>query len=104
MFIRRRRPLMRATMVGGTAYYAGKKMQQGREREAEPEYRIQELEAQQGAASAAPASAHVAAGSPGGAISSDAMAQLKQLAELKESGALTEEEFELQKRRLLGTS
>jgi hypothetical protein len=104
MFIRRRRPLMRATMVGGTAYYAGKKMRQERERQAEQEYRIQELGAQQGAASAAPVAAPVAPASLGGAISSDAMAQLKQLAELKDSGALTEEEFEVQKRRLLGTS
>ena len=53
----RRRPLMRATMVGGTAYYAGKKVQQGREREYEQEARIQDLEAQQTMPQAAPAPA-----------------------------------------------
>ena len=81
MFVRRRRPLMRAAMVGGTAY-AGKKMQEGR------------------AAAPAPTTAPA---SPG-AISSEAMAQLKLLAELKDSGVLTEEEFEVQKHRLMGTS
>src|SRR2546423_748791 len=43
----RRRPLMRAAMVGGTAYVAGKHVAAGQEREAEQEARIQDLEAQQ---------------------------------------------------------
>jgi BMFP domain-containing protein YqiC len=94
---RRRRPLARAAMVGGTAYVAGKHVQQGREREAEQEARIQELEAQQ----AAPPPA--AAAAPGG-VSSDAIEQLKQLAQLKDQGVLTQEEFDIQKRRLLGTA
>ena len=91
MFMRRRRPLMRAAMVGGGAYYAGKKVQQGRESEAEQNARIDELEAQQPAAPA-PAS---------GGISSTAIDQLKQLGELKKQGVLTEEEFEEQKHKLL---
>jgi BMFP domain-containing protein YqiC len=95
---RRRRPLARAAMVGGTAYVAGKHVQQGREREAEQEARLQELEAQL----AAPPPA-AAAAAPG-AVSSDAIEQLKQLAQLKDQGVLTEEEFEVQKRRLLGTA
>jgi hypothetical protein len=96
MFVRRRRPLMRAAMVGGTAYYAGKRMQESREREEEQEYRLREVEAQQAAPSApAPATS---------AITSETLAQLEQLAQLKERGVLTEDEFEVQKRRLLGTS
>jgi hypothetical protein len=96
MFVRRRRPLMRAAMVGGTAYYAGKRMQESREREEEQEYRLRELEAQPAAPSApAPATS---------AITSETLAQLEQLAQLKERGVLTEDEFEVQKRRLLGTS
>ena len=87
-------------MVGGAAYYAGKKVEQGRERDAETEYRLQELEAQQAAAYAAPpppaAPAAPAAASP------EALAQLQQLAALKEQGVLTEDEFNQQKRRLLG--
>ena len=51
MFMRRRRPLMRAAMVGGGAYYAGKKIQQGRQQDAEQDARIQDLDA----APAAPA-------------------------------------------------
>jgi len=91
MFMRRRRPLMRAAMVGGGAYYAGKKVQQGRESEAEQNARIDELEAQQPAAPA-PAS---------GGISSATIDQLKQLGELKTQGVLTEQEFEEQKHKLL---
>ena len=34
MMMRRRRPLMRAAMVGGVAYHAGKKVQEGREEDA----------------------------------------------------------------------
>jgi hypothetical protein len=81
-------------MVGGVAYHAGKKTQQGREQEAEQEARLAELENQQGSAPAA-------APAPAGGISDAAMDQLKQLAELKESGVLTQEEFDDQKRRIL---
>lgn len=94
MMRRRRRPLVRAAMVGGVAYHAGKKTQQGREQEAEQEARLAELENQQGSAPAA-------APAPAGGISDAAMDQLKQLAELKESGVLTQEEFDDQKRRIL---
>ena len=45
--MRRRRPLARAAMVGGAAYYAGKKGSERQQREQDQEYRIQELEAQQ---------------------------------------------------------
>jgi hypothetical protein len=92
---RRRRPLMRAAMVGGAAYYAGKKVQQGREGEAEQDERIDDLESQQDAPAAA---------APSGGISSETIEQLKQLGELKTSGVLTEEEFEEQKRKLLDAS
>jgi len=87
-------------MVGGTAYYAGKHVQQGRENEADQNARIEELEAQQSAAQAPPPAAAPASGG----ISPAAIEQLKQLAELKTSGVLTDQEFEEQKRKLLGTS
>lgn len=90
MMRRRRRPLLRAAMVGGVAYHAGKKTQQGREQEA----RLDSLENQQ---YSAPASAPA----PVGGLSDAAMDQLKQLAELKEAGVLTQDEFDDQKRRLL---
>jgi Short C-terminal domain len=91
---RRRRPLMRAAVVGGTAYYAGKKVQQGREQDADTQARIEDLEAQQGAAApAAPAG--------GGGMSPDAIEQLKQLGQLKDQGILTQAEFDEQKHKLL---
>ena len=75
--VRRGRPLMRAAMVGGVAYHAGKKVQ------------------------------HNAAGAPAGpaalegGLSDAAIAQLKELGQLKETGVLTQEEFDAQKAQLL---
>jgi hypothetical protein len=96
--MRRRRPLMRAAMVGGTAYYAGKKVQEGREDDAYRDAQIAELQQQQ-AAAAAPA-----APAASGGLSADTINQLKQLGELKEQGVLTEDEFEAQKKKLLGAT
>ena len=93
MIMRRRRPLMRAAMVGGTAYYAGKKVQEGREQDAMTEARLQQLEAEQ---YAAPAPTPAVSG-----MSAASIEQLKQLAQLKNDGVLTEDEFEQQKRKLL---
>jgi hypothetical protein len=100
MFMRRRRPLARAEMVGGAAYYAGKKTQQGRERESEQEERLQALEQQQ---YQAPPQQYAPAPAPaaGGGISDESIAQLQKLAQLHESGVLTDEEFNEQKRKLL---
>ena len=98
MMMRRRRPLMRAAVVGGVAYHAGKKVQQGREQDAYTEQRLEDVEAQQAqqayAAPPAPAA---------GGISDAAIEQLKQLAALKDQGVLTDEEFEQQKRKLLSS-
>jgi hypothetical protein len=91
---------MRAAVVGGVAYHAGKKVQQGREQDAYTEQRLEDLESQQAQqAYAAPAPAAPAAGG----ISDAAIEQLKQLAALKDQGVLTDEEFEQQKRKLLSS-
>jgi len=97
--MRRRRPLMRAAMVGGVAYHAGKKVQQGREQDAETEARLEQLESQQQYAAPAPAPAPAPAA---GGLSPDVIEQLKQLAQLKDAGVLTPEEFDAQKAKLLG--
>jgi Short C-terminal domain len=103
MMMRRRRPLMRAAVVGGTAYYAGKKVSEGRQAEADQNAQIAELQAQQyqqqqqQAYQAPPP----AAAPPAGGLSDDAMAQLKQLAQLKDQGILTQEEFDQQKQKIL---
>jgi hypothetical protein len=91
--MRRRRPLMRAAMVGGVAYHAGKRMESGHEREAEQEARLESLEGQQ----AAPAPAAQPAG-----ISDSTINQLKELGQLHDSGVLTDDEFQAQKQKLLG--
>lgn len=86
---RRRRPLMRAAMVGGAGYYAGKKIQQGREEDASQDERLDEVETQQAAAPSA------------GGMSDDVIDQLGKLGQLHEQGVLTDDEFAAQKQKLL---
>lgn len=88
----RRRPLARAAVVGGAAYYAGKKGAERSQREADQDAQIQDLQAQQyeQAPEAAPA-----------APAKDPMEQLKELAALHEQGVLTDAEFEIQKTKIL---
>ena len=93
MLMRRRRPLLRAAMVGGVAYHAGKRMQENRYEDEETEMRLQQLESQQAAAPR-----------QGGGIPQSSIEQLKQLAELRQQGVLTDAEFELQKQKLLQVS
>jgi len=93
---RRRRPLMRAAVVGGGAYVAGKRVarrsaEQGQQ-ENEQDERLDNLEEQ------APATPDRDA--PAAAPSMPD--QLKQLAALHEQGALTDDEFATAKARLLG--
>ena len=108
MMMRRRRPLMRAAMVGGVAYHAGKKVQQGREEDAYRDQQISDLQDQQNQqqqqayAPPPPAPAGPPAPAPNQGISPEAMEQLKQLADLKAQGILTDEEFAAQKAKILG--
>ena len=81
----RRRRVVRAAAVGGIAYAGGKAAQRRQDdRAAEEQYPV-EQEAPQ----------------PAG-ITADTVAQLEELAELKEKGILTDEEFAEQKARILG--
>jgi hypothetical protein len=111
----RRRPLLRAAAVGGTAYYAGRRAAQHNQAEAEQDQRLGDLEQQQyGAPAPAPAPAPPPAPAPAYAApayatappppppASGITAQLEQLAALRQQGALTEEEFSAAKSRLLG--
>jgi hypothetical protein len=86
---RRRRPLMRAAMVGGAGYYAGKKVQEGRQQDADPDAPTEEPETQQAAAPSA------------GGMSDEIIDQLGKLGQLHEQGVLTDEEFAAQKQKLL---
>ena len=90
MMMRRRRPLMRAAMVGGASYYAGKKVQEGREEDAYRDARIAELESQQ-----------MAAPQPAAAGGDDMVEKLQKLGALRDQGILTDAEFEAQKAKVL---
>ena len=91
--MRRRRPLMRAAMVGGTAYAVGKHAQRSGDREQEQEARLQDLEAQQYAQ--APVTA------PPGGGPTDIAEKLTQLKSLADQGVLTPDEFAAAKAKLL---
>jgi multidrug resistance efflux pump len=89
---------MRAAVIGGGAYAVGKHAQAGKDQaagaEADQEARIEQLEAQQAPQAAAPA--------PSGVLDDNAIEQLQKLSELQKAGVLTQEEFDDQKRKLLG--
>ena len=97
---RRRRPLMRAAVVGGGAYVAGRSMgrraEQQQQGEADQDERISALEDQQAQPAPEPAA-------PAPAASSPMIDQLTQLSSLHEAGVLTDEEFAAAKAKLLGS-
>jgi len=80
---------MRAAMVGGVAYHAGKKVQEGRDADYERDARMDEMEEQQ------------AAPPPAAAPQTDVVTQLEKLGQLKQQGILTDAEFEVQKQKIL---
>ncbi len=90
----RRRPLLRAAAVGGVAYMGAKagtnRAIAGAQTAPEPPPE--------------PAPSPVATGSGAGAVSAagDRIAMLQQLAQLHDSGALTDEEFAAEKAKVLG--
>ncbi len=84
--LRRRRPLLRAAAVGGAAYYAGKKVQEGREPDPSQADELEDSGDDTGS----------------GGLTQDAIDQLKELSALKEQGVLTQDEFDAQKQKVLG--
>lgn len=105
--MRRRRPLMRAAMVGGGAYVAGKHVANNQAESASQEQRIADLEAQQAAGAPqaappppAPVAAAPAAAAPAG---DDLTSQLMDLKNLMDQGVLSPEEFQQAKAKLLGS-
>jgi hypothetical protein len=95
----RRRPLMRAAVVGGVAYHAGKRTQEGRDADYERDARMDDLEQQQAMQQQ---QMQQPAAPPAGGITDDAIEQIQKLGALKEQGLITDDEFEAQKRKLLG--
>jgi len=99
MIMRRRRPLLRAAVVGGGAYMAGKSAANRSADRADQDARISNLEAtqQQGQGSQVPEPRAEQA-----PADSDVLGQLTKLVQMHDSGALTDEEFSAAKGRLLG--
>lgn len=77
--------VLKAAAVGGTAYYAGKKISENR----------QEDQTDAPDATYAPA--------PAPAATDDTLSQLERLSTLKSQGILTDEEFQAEKAKILGT-
>jgi len=84
----RRRPLARAAVVGGAAYYAGKKGAQSAQNQAAEQQDAAEQEA-------APVAAAPSA--------DESMEELTKLKELLDTGVLTQAEFDAQKQKILQT-
>ena len=95
--MRRRRPLLRAAAVGGTAYVAGRRAEERQQAEYDQNQRLSDLEQQQ---QAPPAPSQQAPAAP---ATSTMLDQLNQLTTLHQQGALTDEEFAAAKAKLLGT-
>jgi hypothetical protein len=97
MFLRRRRPLAAAAMIGGTAYVAhkaGEKRAYDEMQEQSQEARLETLEAQQAQTAPVPA--------PVGASAGDEMlSRLKELQALKDQGTLSDEEFQAVKAKII---
>ena len=100
--MRRRRPLMRAAMVGGGAYVAGKHVANNQAEAASQEQRIADLEAQQAAQPAPVAAAPVAAAPAAAPAGDDVASKLMELKGLMDQGVLSPEEFQQAKAKLLG--
>jgi Short C-terminal domain len=113
----RRRPLMRAAVVGGGAYLAGKhvanRQAEQADYEADQDARISALEQQQAGGGQydqppqgqqpPPQYQQAPAQAPAPAASSSMVDQLNQLAALHEQGVLSDDEFAAAKAKLFGT-
>ena len=97
---RRRRPLLRAAVVGGGAYVAGRSMgrqaEQRDQAEDDQDQRLSQLEQQQ----APPQPDQPAPAAP---ETSPMIDQLNQLAALNQQGVLTDAEFAAAKAKLFGS-
>jgi hypothetical protein len=100
----RRRPLLRAAMVGGAAYATGKHVQRRQEHEYEQDQMIADMQQQPQPYAPAPAMAPpppppAPAAAPQSAA--DRVAALTQLKSLLDAGVLTQDEFDTQKQQIL---
>jgi hypothetical protein len=78
-------------MVGGVAYHAGKRVQEGRDDDYERDARLEQWRL----------SRPRAPRGGGGGMTDNTIEQLGKLGQLHEQGVLTDAEFEVQKQKLL---
>src|SRR3954451_24475523 len=98
MPLMRRRPLLRAAMVGGSAYAAGKHVQRNQEHEYQQDAQIAATQSPP----PPPAAPMAAAPPPPAAPSSaDRVKALTDLKGLLDSGVLTQSEFDSEKTKIL---
>ena len=95
MPLMRRRPLLRAAMVGGTAYAAGKHAQRGQQHEYEQDQQLAGMQATQAPPPPPPMAA------PPAVSSADRVKALTDLKGLLDSGVLTQAEFDAEKTKIL---
>jgi len=88
----RRRPLVAAAVVGGAAYHMGKSAANAQAHEQAQDAQIQQMSSQPVYAAPAPAAAP----------STDVTAELQKLAQMHQSGLLSDAEFSAAKQKLLG--
>jgi putative oligomerization/nucleic acid binding protein len=104
--LRRRRPLLRAAAVGGTAYavgrHSGRQREEAAQAEAEQNQRISGLEQQQNQ-QPPPQQYQQPPPPPPQQAGPSMVDQLNQLNELHQQGALSDEEFSAAKAKLFGS-
>ena len=88
----RARRLVRTAVVGGAAYHMGKSAAQASAHEQDQDAQIQQMSSQPVYAAPAPAAAP----------STDVTAELQKLAQMHQSGLLSDAEFAAAKQKLLG--
>jgi hypothetical protein len=98
----RRRPLLRAAVVGGGAYVAGKKMGQRQDQQQTPQEQEQETSQQTGPGAQSQTSVPSQAG-PSESSQPSVSDQLAKLSNLHQQGALNDAEFASAKAKLLGS-
>jgi hypothetical protein len=94
--LRRRRPLLRAAMVGGAGYAAGRNVAERRQQQESQEEEVDELQRNQ--------SVRAISTSPVRSSGSSVIERAEALVKLKallDSGALSQDEFDTQKLRML---
>jgi hypothetical protein len=100
MPLMRRRPLLRAAMVGGSAYAAGKHVQRNQQHESAQDQEIAGMQGQQ----APPPQAQYQPPPPPAPAPASAADRVKALSDLKgllDAGVLTQGEFEVEKQKIL---